>query len=463
MLTQYEYDNISSQKSCYSSDTNATVSAIQRYLTAATTTAPSSISSSRIQNSPPEIQVQSSTKEFLAKHFHDAYPMFKKPRGLCLIINVYNINGAIRRWSDLDVKLLSDLFRQLYFNVIVYSDFNGDDLGAENFMKILKQFSQSKEHVNAQCCIICLMSHGEEGSLTVQDGKKIYHDHVFDLFSNVNCPNLAGKPKLFFIQCCRDDPGVGPVDDAGCHVQIPLNASLDDLVFDDECDSMQRHHLPTMTDMLIAFPSQKGFTAFRKPHVGSWYMNALVDVLARHAKDTDLCSMLNMVNGCVSREVTNKGKKQTAEYKSSFTKKAFYFFPGLTGNPMAPIDYSIHNRNDVNRIGSISRINNIDHQHDSSSMNFDIIKTFFIGNLLDKWKNLARELDVNENDIDIINRENVSPREKFSLILDIVAKTRDNNLRQILIDMLKSLQQCRRMSYYYQLQQMIAPYYPDLQ
>lgn len=57
-------------------------------------------------------------------------------------------------------------------------------------------------------------------------------------------------------------------------------------------------------------------------------MNALVDVLARHAKDTDLCSMLNMVNGSVSREVTNKGKKQTAEYKSSFTRKSFYFFPG---------------------------------------------------------------------------------------------------------------------------------------
>lgn len=58
-------------------------------------------------------------------------------------------------------------------------------------------------------------------------------------------------------------------------------------------------------------------------------MNALVDIISQHAKDTDLCSMLNMVNGCVSREVTNKGKKQTAEYKSSFTKKAFYFFPGI--------------------------------------------------------------------------------------------------------------------------------------
>ncbi|CAM4755013.1 unnamed protein product [Rotaria magnacalcarata] len=215
--------------------------------------------------------------------------MFKKPRGQYLIINVYNISETIHPWFDLVVKLLSDLFRQLYLNVIVYSDYNGDDLGAENFMKIIKQFSQSKEYVNAQCCVICLMSHGEEGSLT------IYHDHVFDLFS--------------------------PVGDTGCHVQIPSNASLDDLAFGDECDSMQRHHLPTMTDMLIAFPSQKDFTAFRKPHVGSWRKNALVDVLARHAKDTDLCSMLNMVNGCVSREVANKGKKPTTEYKSSFIKK----------------------------------------------------------------------------------------------------------------------------------------------
>ena len=57
--------------------------------------------------------------------------MYKNPRGQCLIINVYNINGAIRRWSDLDVKLLSDLFRQLHFQVSVYSDFNSDDLGAE--------------------------------------------------------------------------------------------------------------------------------------------------------------------------------------------------------------------------------------------------------------------------------------------------------------------------------------------
>jgi hypothetical protein len=68
MLTQYEYDNISSQKSCYSSDTNATVSVLQRYLTTTTTNV---VSSSRIQNSIPDIKVESCTKEFLAKHYID--------------------------------------------------------------------------------------------------------------------------------------------------------------------------------------------------------------------------------------------------------------------------------------------------------------------------------------------------------------------------------------------------------
>jgi len=108
------------------------------------------------------------------------------------------------------------------------------------------------------------------------------------------------------------------------------------------------------------------------------------------------------------------------------------FFQGLIGNPIAPIDYckliflliifllclicllAIHSRNDENRKEITT--NNIDHQHDSSSIDFDVIKSFFIENLLDKWKILARELDVNENDIDRISRENISLKEKFSLV-----------------------------------------------
>lgn len=87
-------------------------------------------------------------------------------------------------------------------------------------------------------------------------------------------------------------------------------------------------HMPSLCDMLIGFPTQKGFIAYRKPEIGSWYMNAIVQVFSKHAHDTDLCAMLNMVNEMISNEVTNTGKKQMSEFTSKFTKPYFYFFPG---------------------------------------------------------------------------------------------------------------------------------------
>ena len=130
-------------------------------------------------------------------------------------------------------------------------------------------------------------------------------------------------------------------------------------------------------------------------------------------------------------------------------------------------------------------------------MHFDLIKHFCIENLLDKWKLLARELDVNENEIERISRENRSLKDKFaevsfgernetkshrsSQILDTIAANRQHNSRQILVDLLQSLKQCRRMSHYCktvgflpsfhrassrsfsdQLQQLVAPFYSDL-
>ena len=72
--------------------------------------------------------------------------------------------------------------------------------------------------------------------------------------------------------------------------------------------------------------------------------------------------------------------------------------------------------------------NHIDHQHDSSSISFDLIKEFFLENLLDKWKNLARELDVNENDIEMISRENRSLKEKFSLVSFAIVHSNDSEI-----------------------------------
>lgn len=43
----------------------------------------------------------------------------------------------------------------------------------QNLIHIIKEFSKSKEHEEAQCCVVCLMSHGEEGCLTSKEGDKV--------------------------------------------------------------------------------------------------------------------------------------------------------------------------------------------------------------------------------------------------------------------------------------------------
>ena len=70
-------------------------------------------------------------------------------------------------------------------------------------MKILKQFTQSKEHANAQCCIVCLMSHGEEGSLTVQDGKKVRQQCSNDLSRRLQSSLDLSRSRLRPVQQCQ--------------------------------------------------------------------------------------------------------------------------------------------------------------------------------------------------------------------------------------------------------------------
>lgn len=131
------------------------------------------------------------------------------------------------------------------------------------------------------------------------------------------------------------EPSNDETDGAGANSGISINKTSNGSVKNCESDSMntpnslQYYHIPSLCDMLIGFPTQKGFIAYRKPEIGSWYMNAIVQVFSKHSCDTDLCAMLNMVNQMISNEVTNMGKKQMSEFTSKLTKPYFYFFPGL--------------------------------------------------------------------------------------------------------------------------------------
>ena len=54
--------------------------------------------------------------------------------------------------------------------------------------------------------VVVIMSHGEQGSVFLTcDGRKILLEDVINYFDAVNCPQMAGKPKIFFFNCCRGD------------------------------------------------------------------------------------------------------------------------------------------------------------------------------------------------------------------------------------------------------------------
>lgn len=76
---------------------------------------------------------------------------------------------------------------------------------------------------NIGCCLVTLMSHGEEGFIKMKDGEKVSLEDIFEMFNNKNCPALQEKPKIFIIQACR-----GGKWRCLCIILFPGNSHVDD-------------------------------------------------------------------------------------------------------------------------------------------------------------------------------------------------------------------------------------------
>ena len=68
----------------------------------------------------------------------------------------------------------------------------------------IKEESRSDFHKNADAFIFIILSHGTKGHIYGSDGAKVNIDEeIIAAFDGIHCPQLAGKPKLFFIQACQ--------------------------------------------------------------------------------------------------------------------------------------------------------------------------------------------------------------------------------------------------------------------
>jgi len=51
---------------------------------------------------------------------------------------------------------------------------------------------------------VVIMSHGERGMIVGTDGETVAVDDILNYFDGRRCPGMAGCPKVFIFQACRN-------------------------------------------------------------------------------------------------------------------------------------------------------------------------------------------------------------------------------------------------------------------
>jgi len=242
------------------------------------------------------------------------YSMMHANRGKCLIINNKNFNPSTqlneRKGTDRDAEALFDCFSNLNFEVEQLHD--GTALEIKSKLRSLanEDFSQD------DCLVVCVLTHGDRGVLWGRD-HRYPTDDVYSYFTADKCPSLAGKPKVFLIQACQ-----GSKFDQGTFVKEHR----------DEVDAIQYYKIPNWADLLIMYSTVPGYYSWRNPSTGSWFIQALCDVLGKHHTNMDLLSMLTLVNHKVAYQFESfcpgqgdfDGNKQVPCITSMLTRKVYF-------------------------------------------------------------------------------------------------------------------------------------------
>lgn len=245
------------------------------------------------------------------------YNMCHKYRGMAIIINNEHFldpSLKAREGTQIDKRELEKVLKQFGFEVKEYLDLCYTDI-----MSRMNRVA-SRDHSQSDCILIVILSHGKLGFIHARD--TCYPlESVLNLFSSKQCPTLAGKPKLFFIQACQ-----GVCKDPGFPVHTP--DGNDDSNND---DSHMGYRMPLHKDFLVAFSTIPGYVSWRNSFDGSWFIESLCQELKSQGKNRDILTLLTFVAQRVSNYESNNEfcahmhrKKQITCTMSTLTRMLYF-------------------------------------------------------------------------------------------------------------------------------------------
>lgn len=259
------------------------------------------------------------------------YRMKSKPRGYCVIFNNFDFSKARenvpklhrmkdRVGTDLDEEALRNTFSKLHFEVVSYKDAT-----AKQICESLKKY-QSLDHSDKDCFICCILSHGDKGIVYGCDGQEASIYELTSYFTGLECPSLAGKPKVFFIQACQGDSFQKGI-------VVETDSEEKDAYLD--MDSYQKRNIPDEADFLLGMATVNNCVSYRESSSGTWYIQSLCQSLReRCPRGDDILTILTEVNFEVSSKdaiIKEKNSKKKNIVKQmpqpTFTLRKKLYFP----------------------------------------------------------------------------------------------------------------------------------------
>ena len=223
--------------------------------------------------------------------------------------------------NEIDEENIAKTFKWLNFDVYECFNLSLSELQTALHEMLTEDFSDDE-------CIVCFfISHGGAGkNLYTNDKRKV---NISDLVQNfVNCRQLNGKAKLFFVSACRGNNWMETVE-----VEEEDKVST--------ADSKKKVKRAKDADVFIYFPTTEGNTAWGNKAKGSYFVDTLCRVLRDYGGSQSLSSIALKVNDLLSKSVRNNPTGDTrdivavGEVQHTLTYK-FFFNPKT---PDFPEDY----------------------------------------------------------------------------------------------------------------------------
>ncbi|NWI16071.1 CFLAR regulator, partial [Crypturellus soui] len=193
------------------------------------------------------------------KVFDDQYRMQSQPLGICLIIDCIG--------NDSDV--LEETFRDLGYDVHCFRHLNMDTMNDK-----LREFARLQKHRNCDSFICILVSRGSPQSVfcTDQTFPGFPLERVKKYFTADSCPELLGKPKLFFIQSY-----IVPENEQGCTSLLEIDGNDDNNISNAKIP--WKVTIPQVADIFWSQCKVDVSALERSPSSSSYYLHCLAGLL----------------------------------------------------------------------------------------------------------------------------------------------------------------------------------------